>query len=77
MTAAAAPDSGMNQTVDFMADRFLAVVAKLAEAEAAVQRVRDLCDDAERGEGIVITPGFTTYYSVDCGLLRLALAGAE
>lgn len=35
--------------------------------------VKDLIEQAERGEGIIVTPGFTTYYSVECGLLRIAL----
>ncbi len=37
-----------------------------------------LADDAERGgQGIVITPGWTTYYAVETNLLRAALSPSE
>lgn len=58
----------LRASVDFFAQRFVATATALG-------RVRTLIDEAERGEGIVITPGFTTYYAVDAGLLRDALDG--
>ena len=48
----------------------------LLDRAAAVARVEALLSEAERGEGIVITPGFTTYHAVECGLLRAALDGS-
>lgn len=38
-----------------------------------LDRVKALVEEAKRVEGIVITPGFTTYYAVDAGLLDEAL----
>lgn len=51
-----------------------AAEARAEGLAAQVAAVEKLCDEAERGEGIIVTPGFTTYYSVDTGLLRRALA---
>lgn len=48
-------------------------VQRADAAEAKLAAVEALISEAEAGAGIVITPGFTTYYSVDTGLLRAAL----
>lgn len=44
------------------------------DAQAALaERVRELCDEAEAGEGIVLFPGHRTYYTVETGRLRALL----
>lgn len=45
--------------------------------EARLTAVARLVGDAERGESIVITPGFSEYKMVDAGLLRHALNGTD
>lgn len=59
------------------AQRIANIAAEQDDARLAVARVRALVEEAERGEAIIITPGFTTYHVVEVGLLRSAIDGAR
>ena len=37
-------------------------------------RIEALCDEAERGDAIVISPGYLTFFCVEVGRIRAVLA---